>query len=166
MPNKILIVEDDRPSARMLGYTLEKEGFQVMLATNGVEALKKVREEAPDLVVLDVMLPGKNGFDVCRDLRQKGFSTPILMLTARGQVPDKVVGLKLGADDYLTKPFEMMELLAGQRGAAVLDEVTKQLELEGRELDRLSSARYLRPPKVDLHVSKAVRSRGHGRASR
>jgi two-component system alkaline phosphatase synthesis response regulator PhoP len=88
------------------------EGYSVEAASDGETALEIACDESFDLIILDVMLPGKNGFDVCRDLRQKGEQTPILMLTARSQVVDKVVGLKLGADDYLTKPFDMMELLA------------------------------------------------------
>ena len=91
---------------------LESEGYVVDRAGDGNTALEKGSREQYDLVLLDVALPGKNGFDVCRDLRQRGVDTPILMLTARGQVIDRVVGLKLGADDYLTKPFDMMELLA------------------------------------------------------
>jgi len=91
---------------------LEKEGYSVQAAGDGLSGLQLGSEGSFDLVLLDVMLPGKNGFDVCRDLRQRGVQTPIIMLTARGQVVDKVVGLKLGADDYVTKPFEMIELLA------------------------------------------------------
>ena len=109
---RILLVEDEPGLVLTLSDRLTKEGYSVETAEDGNLGLEKASTESFDLVLLDVMLPGKNGFDVCRDLRQKGFQTPILMLTARGQVPDKVVGLKLGADDYLTKPFEMMELLA------------------------------------------------------
>ena len=113
MPAKrILLVEDEPGLVLTLSDRLTKEGYSVDTAADGNLGLERASTESFDLILLDVMLPGKNGFDVCRDLRQKGFSTPILMLTARGQVPDKVVGLKLGADDYLTKPFEMMELLA------------------------------------------------------
>ena len=91
---------------------LRSEGYAVETAPDGEAGLRRAAEESFDLVVLDVMLPRKNGFDVCRDLRARGRTTPVIMLTARGQVVDKVVGLKIGADDYVTKPFEMMELLA------------------------------------------------------
>ena len=91
---------------------LQNEGFEVKSATDGEAGLSLACAENFDLIILDVMLPKKNGYDVCRDLRQKGVSTPILMLTAKGETIDKVLGLKLGADDYLTKPFEVIELLA------------------------------------------------------
>ena len=112
MKSRVLLVEDEPGLVLTLSDRLAKEGYAVATAADGEEGLKQATTESFDLVILDVMLPGKSGFDVCRDLRQKGFQKPILMLTARGQVTDKVVGLKLGADDYLTKPFEMMELLA------------------------------------------------------
>jgi two-component system alkaline phosphatase synthesis response regulator PhoP len=91
---------------------LQSEGYTIETAQDGEMALRRATGESFDLLILDVMLPRMNGFDVCRDLRQRGVNTPILMLTARGQVVDRVVGLKLGADDYLVKPFEIMELLA------------------------------------------------------
>lgn len=112
MKFRVLLVEDEPGLVLTLSDRLVNEGYAVAAAGDGEEGLKQATSESFDLVILDVMLPGKSGFDVCRDLRQKGFQKPILMLTARGQVTDKVVGLKLGADDYLTKPFEMMELLA------------------------------------------------------
>ena len=112
MKSRVLLVEDEPGLVLTLTDRLAKEGYAVAAAVDGEEGLKQATTESFDLVILDVMLPGKSGFDVCRDLRQKGFQKPILMLTARGQVTDKVVGLKLGADDYLTKPFDMMELLA------------------------------------------------------
>jgi len=91
---------------------LSKEGYSVDAAGDGPTGFARATSEPFDLIILDVMLPHSSGLDVCRDLRQRGVKTPILMLTAKGQLVDKVVGLKLGADDYLTKPFEMMELLA------------------------------------------------------
>jgi len=109
---RILLVEDEPGLVLTLTDRLVSENYMVETATDGESALEMAANQTFDLILLDVMLPGKSGFDVCRDLRQKGTQTPILMLTARGQVTDKVVGLKLGADDYLTKPFEMMELLA------------------------------------------------------
>ena len=112
MAKRILLVEDEPGLQLTLSDRLCSEGYEVDTASTGEEGLEQGREGDFDLIVLDVMLPDKNGFDVCRDLRQGGVHSPILMLTARAQVADKVVGLKLGADDYLTKPFETIELLA------------------------------------------------------
>lgn len=109
---RILLVEDEPSLVLTLSDRLISEGFEVEAASDGETGLERALEGSFDLVILDVMLPRKNGFDVCRDIRQRGLEMPILMLTARGQVVDKVVGLKLGADDYLTKPFDMMELSA------------------------------------------------------
>lgn len=112
MKRRLLLVENEQGLVLTLTDRLRSEGFDVDVTGDGEEAEQLATEERFDLIVLDVMLPRKNGFDVCRDLRRQGIETPILMLTARKQLSDKVVGLKLGADDYLTKPFEMMELLA------------------------------------------------------
>ena len=109
---RILLIEDEAGLIITLTDRLQSEGFEVKTATDGEIGLALALSENFDLIILDVMLPKKNGLDVCRDLRQKGISTPILMLTAKGEILDKVLGLKLGADDYLTKPFEVIELLA------------------------------------------------------
>ena len=109
---RILLIEDEAGLIITLTDRLQSEGFEVKTATDGEIGLALALAENFDLIILDVMLPKKNGLDVCRDLRQKGISTPILMLTAKGEILDKVLGLKLGADDYLTKPFEVIELLA------------------------------------------------------
>jgi two-component system alkaline phosphatase synthesis response regulator PhoP len=109
---RILLVEDEESLVLALRDRLLSEGYDVDVATDGDAALDKGGRGAFDLVLLDVALPKRSGFDVCRDLRARGVQTPVLMLTARGQVVDRVVGLKLGADDYLTKPFETAELLA------------------------------------------------------
>ncbi len=112
MNENILLVEDEEALCLMLSDRLRAEGYVVDRARDGNEGLEKSTRLPFDLIVLDVMLPGKNGFDVCREIRQAGLITPILMLTARGQTAEKVVGLKLGADDYVTKPFDMLELMA------------------------------------------------------
>jgi two-component system alkaline phosphatase synthesis response regulator PhoP len=112
MTEHILLVEDEEDLRMTLTDRLKAEGYSLDTAADGEEGLRKAVEGAYDLIVLDVMLPRKNGFDVCRDIRKAGIVTPILMLTARGQLVDKVLGLKIGADDYLTKPFEVLELLA------------------------------------------------------
>ena len=108
----MLVVEDEAGLRLTLSDRLASEGYAVETASDGEVGLASAATGAYDLIVLDVMLPRVNGFDVCRQVRQRGVATPILMLTARGQVVDKVVGLKLGADDYLTKPFETIELMA------------------------------------------------------
>ncbi len=108
----ILLVEDEKGLIMTLTDRLESEGFEVTSANDGKKGFDLAASTKFDLIILDVMLPKKNGYDVARDLRQKGIDTPILMLTAKGETIDKVLGLKLGADDYLTKPFEVIELLA------------------------------------------------------
>lgn len=107
----VLIVEDDRALLDVLKFNLTKEGYHVITALDGSQALEAARQSQPDIILLDVMLPKIDGFDVCRILRQE-MTTPILMLTAKDSEIDKIVGLEVGADDYLTKPFSMRELLA------------------------------------------------------
>lgn len=109
--NKILAVEDDPNLLETLKYNLRKESYDVVTATDGMQALEAARREKPDLIILDIMLPKVSGFEVCRILR-KEMTVPILMLTAKAEETDKVVGLEIGADDYVTKPFNMRELLA------------------------------------------------------
>lgn len=111
MNEKILIVEDEISLQETLAYNLRKHGFVVFIAGDGQTALDLIRKNKPDLILLDIMLPGMDGFEVCRRIRTE-FSTPVLMLTARDDEIDRVVGLEVGADDYLTKPFSMRELLA------------------------------------------------------
>ena len=113
--SKILIVEDEPNMVAGLRDNFEYEGFQVITALDGVEGLERGLKDSPDLVVLDVMMPRMSGLDVCKQLKAKRPSIPITMLTARGQEVDKVVGLELGADDYVTKPFSIRELLARVR---------------------------------------------------
>ncbi len=117
MSKLILVAEDD--FAILTGVTdlLESEGYEVVTAREGVAALERFRAGHPDLVLLDVMMPGMNGYDVCREIRAEDRLTPVLMLTAKGREIDKVVGLELGADDYIVKPFGMAELLARVRSA-------------------------------------------------
>jgi two-component system alkaline phosphatase synthesis response regulator PhoP len=110
--SRVLLVEDEPGLVMTLTDRLIAEGYEVESATDAPSGLEMAAAGSFDAILLDVMLPGGNGMDICRTLRQRGLQTPILMLTAKGQVVDKVVGLKLGADDYLVKPFEMAELLA------------------------------------------------------
>ena len=111
-PPKILVVEDEPAMVAGLRDNFEFEGYEVITAHDGIEGLQRALDESPDLVVLDVMMPRMSGLEVCKQLRAKRASIPIIMLTARGQEVDKVVGLELGADDYVTKPFSIRELLA------------------------------------------------------
>ena len=111
MAKTVLIVEDDRNIADLLRLYLEKEGYEVVIALDGLKGVEKFREVHPSLVLLDVMLPGMDGWGVCRTIRSES-KTPIIMLTAKSETEDKVSGLKQGADDYITKPFEMKEVLA------------------------------------------------------
>lgn len=111
MPDKVMVVEDEPTLLETLEYNLQRQGYEVYLATDGREALQVAREKKPDLVLLDVMLPELDGIEVCRVLRRE-MNVPILMLTARADEIDKVVGLEVGADDYMTKPFSMRELMA------------------------------------------------------
>jgi two-component system alkaline phosphatase synthesis response regulator PhoP len=124
MSSRILLVEDEPGLQMTVSDLLASEGHLVETAGDGETGLARALSQDFDLIVLDVMLPKKNGFDLCRDLRQQGRDVAVLMLTARTQVPDRVVGLKLGADDYLTKPFDPMELLA--RVEALLRRVKKE----------------------------------------
>ena len=115
MARKILIVDDEHTIVDILKYNLEKNGFETVCAFDGPEGLRLAREDDPDLILLDVMLPGMDGFQVCRTLREEGNNVPIIMITAREEETDKVFGLELGADDYITKPFSMREVVARVR---------------------------------------------------
>lgn len=111
MPAKIVVVDDEKPIAEILEFNLQKEGYEVLIAHEGNEALELIMEEVPDLILLDIMLPGKDGMDICKEVR-KYHDMPIIMLTAKDDEIDKVLGLELGADDYVTKPFSARELIA------------------------------------------------------
>jgi two-component system, OmpR family, alkaline phosphatase synthesis response regulator PhoP len=112
MSKRILVVDDEPSIVKLLHFNLEQAGFTVLTAEDGEEALEKAQAEQPDLIVLDLMLPKKDGMEVCRELRQEKMQVPILMLTAKDDELDKILGLELGADDYLTKPFSPREVTA------------------------------------------------------
>ena len=112
MGKTVLIVEDEKAIVEILKFNLRREGYETLEALDGLDGLELARTKDPDLILLDVMLPGMNGFDICATLRKEGHTVPILMLTAREEERDKVFGLEAGADDYITKPFSMYELLA------------------------------------------------------
>ncbi|WP_289142223.1 response regulator YycF [uncultured Brevibacillus sp.] len=140
---KLLVVDDEKPIADILKFTFEKEGYQVVCAYDGEEALLVVQDERPDLILLDVMLPGRDGMEVCRVVRQT-YDVPIIMLTAKDSELDKVLGLELGADDYVTKPFSTRELVA--RVKAHLRR--NQPKLEERDSQHLLRVHEL---EIDLH---------------
>ena len=108
----VLIVEDEKSIVDILRLNLQKEGYRTLEAYDGAAGLKLALEENPDLILLDLMLPAMNGFEVCKTIRDKGYSTPVLIITAREAEKDKILGLDLGADDYITKPFSIRELMA------------------------------------------------------
>jgi two-component system alkaline phosphatase synthesis response regulator PhoP len=145
---KILVVEDEPNMVAGLRDNFEFEGYQVITARDGVEGLQRALDESPDLVVLDVMMPRMSGLEVCKQLRAKRGSIPIIMLTARGQEVDKVVGLELGADDYVTKPFSIRELLA--RVKAVL----RRTSVVPKDQDRRSFGEV----EVDLRKCRVLKS--------
>ena len=161
---KILIVEDERAVARGLEYGLKAEGFVVLLAETGEAALETARAEAPHCILLDIRLPGISGFDVCRILRSEGMRMPILMLTARDEPIDKVLGLELGADDYVVKPYNLRELIARiraliRRAYGELSEVSQgekinfgaiELDLEQLRVLREGEQVYLTPTEFRL----------------
>lgn len=142
---RVLVVDDDPPLLRMLARSLDAEGFEVTVAPDGGAALVAAERSAPDVIVLDVAMPAIDGLSVCRRLRSRGLPTPILMLTARDAVADRVAGLQAGADDYLVKPFAMQELIARLRA----------LTRRGKRTDELLSY-------ADLVLDTAARSATRG----
>jgi DNA-binding response OmpR family regulator len=139
MNERILIVEDDAAIALGLEDDLSMEGYHVSVVSDGIEGAEKAIDEAFDLVILDLMLPGKSGYDVCREIRRKQPSLPVLMLTARSQEAEKVLGLEMGADDYVTKPFSPLELRARIKALLRRSNVTGRVRTIGRlsvDLDR------------------------------
>jgi len=172
---KILVVDDERVLLDTLRYSLTKAGFEVRTAADGELALAAARKESPDLVLLDIMLPKMDGFEVCRALRRES-SVPILMLTARDEEVDKVLGLELGADDYLTKPFSMRELVARvkamlrrvEMGRAAAEEGAEKplqegdlvLDLASHQATYRGDPLHLKPKEFDL-LAFLMRHRGH-----
>lgn len=141
MAKTILIVEDEQNIVDILSFNLSREGYQTLEALDGPTGLQLALEQNPDLILLDLMLPGMDGFEVCRRVRESGSSTPILMLTAREEEADKVLGLELGADDYITKPFSVRELMA--RVKAHIRRVALIRQSAGNQEDRLDFGRLV-----------------------
>ena len=157
MKPRILLVDDEHAIVESLRYALEKEGYEVLEASDGGEALELAKTKKPDVVLLDVMLPGMSGFEVCRVLRHDS-TVPILMITARADEPDRVVGLDLGADDYIVKPFSVREVLArvraalrrAQASAPSRDEVLQVAEITldvARHVVRVGDQPVILPPR-------------------
>ncbi len=171
---KVLVVDDERILLDTLGYNLSKTGYQVLVATDGETAIRVARQESPDLIILDIMIPKIDGFGVCRILRQES-SVPILMLTAMGDEVDKVLGLELGADDYVTKPFSMRELSARVKallrrvemehsggdapGRQPLRDGELEVDLASHQAARFSQSLHLKPKEFDL-LAFLMRHRG------
>jgi len=155
--SKILVVEDDQTLLDVLKYNFSKEGYDVLTASDGVRALEIARSESPALVILDIMLPKLDGYEVCRILRRE-MTVPILMLTARTEELDKVVGLELGADDYMTKPFSMRELVARIRAMLRRAEMIKRQTAPAGE----AASSSFRAGDLDIDVARHRVSRsGH-----
>lgn len=153
MTKRILLIEDEPGLVLTLSDALRSEGYEVDAATDGATGLERAITGTWDVILLDVMLPRMNGFDVCRGLRQQGVRTPVIMLTARGQVVDRVLGLKIGADDYLPKPFDMLELLA--RIEVQVRRTAPRPDVAGREAD----AQEVRFGDVVVNLREAVVTR-------
>jgi DNA-binding response OmpR family regulator len=146
--NKVLVVEDDKTLLEVLKYNLVKEGYEVATASDGVKALDTARSVKPELVILDIMLPVLDGLEVCRILRKES-TVPILMLTAKTEEVDRVVGLEIGADDYMTKPFSMRELLARVRA------MLRRVEMLKREAtDTGSAPPVIRAGDIEIDVAR------------
>ena len=143
MSKRILIVEDEKNIIDILSFNLSREGYDTIEALDGKTGLQLALEQDPDLILLDLMLPGMNGFDVCRSLREKGRTTPVIMLTAREEETDKVMGLELGADDYITKPFSMRELLARVKANIRRSDMTPVAMSESKSGARLDLGRIV-----------------------
>ncbi|MDX1700210.1 MAG: response regulator transcription factor [Melioribacteraceae bacterium] len=140
MKKKILIIEDEVEIARGIELNLTDEGYEVDIATDGMEGYNMALSEVPDLIILDIMLPGKNGFDICKDLRKNNIPTNIIMLTAKSDEVDKIVGLEIGADDYMAKPFSIRELVARVKAHLRKDdrntlEIPKKLNIKNGHID-------------------------------
>lgn len=134
MKGKVLVVDDEESLLRLITFNLNKDGFQTLQANDGNEAWRLIMQEKPDLIILDLMLPGKDGLEICRDLRKENITTPIIMLTARDDEIDKIVGLELGADDYVTKPFSVKELIARVRAVLRRNNISDNLPAENKDL--------------------------------
>ena len=155
--NKVLIVDDEANICELIRLYVEKEGYNAIIATDGAKAVEKFMQEKPDMVLLDIMLPVKDGWQVCREIRAVS-DTPIIMLTAKGETFDKVLGLELGADDYIVKPFEPKELVARMKAVlrrteartAPQEERGNELVFDGLKIGRETYEIYLDGKKIEM----------------
>ncbi|AAO35705.1 DNA-binding response regulator [Clostridium tetani] len=157
--DKILIVDDEEHIRELLRYNLEKEGYKIFCAENGKEALEIAKEKKPTLILLDVMLPQMDGYDVCKEIRKDNSisTTPIIMITAKGEELDKVLGLELGADDYITKPFSIRELIARIKAVlrrTLLKSTEEPFKFEGLKMDFEKHEVMKDGEKVDLTLKE------------
>ena len=155
MSKTILVVEDEKAIADILVFNLQREGYQTLEANNGADGLKLALEKSPDLILLDVMLPQMDGFEVCKRVRMSS-EVPILMLTAREEETDKILGLELGADDYITKPFSMRELMArvkaNMRRSVSNDDEVKTTSSDSLQIKSSNGSIYKHGKQLDLSV--------------
>ncbi len=150
--SKILIVDDEQPILTLLEYNLKQSNFETVKASDGEEAILMVENENPDLILLDLMLPKMDGIEVCKYLRQRSINTPIIMLTAKGEEPDRILGLEIGADDYMTKPFSPREVVA--RVKAVLRRTTDRTGIDEEESQVLRSRELsVHPDRYEVYLN-------------
>jgi two-component system alkaline phosphatase synthesis response regulator PhoP len=161
MEGKILVVDDEETLVRLISYNLAKEGFSILTAFDGNEACQIIKTEKLDLIVQDLMLPGKDGLEICRDLRRENINVPIIMLTARDEEIDKVLGLELGADDYMTKPFSVRELnarvkavLRRNRNISVSEKEDKEIKIGNFIIKAEKYEIYLNGQLLDLTLKE------------
>ncbi|QSO50183.1 response regulator transcription factor [Alicyclobacillus curvatus] len=156
---RVLVVDDEKSILKLVEYNLAQAGFEVITAEDGHRAVELVRSDAPDLLILDLMLPGMDGLQVCKTLRSDGIRTPVIMLTARDDEIDRILGLELGADDYVTKPFSPRELVArvravlrrlGQQGDEKSDSDDKVIEVGAIRIDSGKHEVYVRDERIEL----------------
>ncbi|WP_147055217.1 response regulator transcription factor [Sporosarcina luteola] len=153
MVSKILIVDDEQPIRTLLDYNLKQSNFETVMASDGEQAILQVEDEKPDLILLDLMLPKMDGIEVCKALRSRNINTPIIMLTAKGEEPDKVLGLEIGADDYMTKPFSPREVIA--RVKAVLRRSNERIGIEEIEDQVLKSGSLtVHPEQYEVYLGE------------
>ncbi|SHE89115.1 response regulator transcription factor [Clostridium fallax] len=157
---KILIVDDEEHIVELVKFNIENAGFKAITAYNGIDAIKKAKEEKPSLILLDLMIPGKDGYDVCKEIRknEETCNIPIIMITAKGEELDKILGLELGADDYITKPFSIRELIARVRAVlrrtTVVSNYDKSLKMGNLEIDFVKHEILKNGKKVDLTLKE------------
>ena len=151
MNGKIMVVDDEEALVRLITYNLSKEGFSTLAVYDGNEVVSMVLQEKPDLIILDLMLPGKDGIEICRELRREKIKTPIIMLTARDDEIDRVLGLELGADDYVTKPFSVRELSA--RVKAVLRRKNDPSETVQADQEIVAGKFTIKPEKYEIYYN-------------